>query len=1218
MAIAPFRKLPWLVLLATLAVVPANRAAAGTTGALIGDVVTAGGAPIPFAKVTATSPSQAAATVADYAGHFALVALAPDEYTVTVSKEGYQTVSRAGIDVVADNIQSVRLEMQRAVKTLGTVVVREARGLVSPGTVPDVYSVTSQMQSNLSPLGGGGDLDFAYSAIAGVPGAFMPPWQSGWNQPIFIRGGAFNEVGYELDGVPVNRSFDNLLATNLATLGQREVQVYSGSAPANAESHGLSGYVNQVIKTGTYPGFADITASVGAPTFYNKFNIEVGGATPDRNFSYFIGVGGFDQGYRYVDQFNGAAYSQLFGTPFDLAAAPCFGPNPSVSAACYANHAFFGFLPAGPGGYVLGPWVTGQAGGQSHNSHISDRENIVNLHFAVPYRNGKERDDIQLLYDTSELYTRVYSTYLDWGGAPLWSGVDAAAGGIFHAGGHPVFVTGFGYTGALGQPVSGAGGSPIPGVIPYLFPGEPGVGVDSPIPAAEKDGSDNGLTIVKLQYQHDFGSSAFVRIYGYSYYSNYFVHSPNAQNQVFVSNQADRERWTHTRGVAVNYVGQLNPAHLFTLEAAYATAKTSNFDNQQPTNAPPPPPFFNPQSAFAVLVSAANPTSGVCYNLNGGSPTPASCEPATVNFAPFFAPTALAPASFLTYLSPFVAPPAGFEWLAVENGPLGPINRVSPRFTSLSVQDQWRPSDRLHIDYGLRYDGFRFGLAPTPGGITRPLWFNAWNTVMCANPLVNGGDPLDETLFGLPPGTPCSLIGAGWTNAILTNSTASGKPTVYNVLEPRLGGTYTVGAEDVVRLSYGKYAQPPAAEFEQYDTAQQNLPAFIGSLWFKLGYTTPEHGVRPSISYNLDASWEHHFRGSDASFKLTPFYRVTRDQVQEFFIAPTTGTTSGVNAGRQTSFGAEFLLSKGDFSKNGWSGRLSYTYTHSRIRYDALPNGTTPLSGVNGSIQLYNSYTKACAGAVPSTDPRSLCGISGGANAVPTELATGIANPYFRAPAQPLLDPLGSYPTYFVVPTGLQLSSVSYGVPDFATLLVSYKRDRWTFAPVVQYIAGSRYGAPQQQIGVDPATCKPLGTTPGVGGDPRYPFGGAGVPYDATTCNGTITIPDQFSGKFDSPGTFREPSFVTAHLQIGYEVSSRTALRLTLTNVYARCFGGDQLPWSINDGHTCGYDVIPGHVPPVGNIYNPGDPIQRLVRFPYGNLFATQPVNAYLSVEIKL
>ena len=132
------------------------------------------------------------------------------------------------------------------------------------------------------------------------------------------------------------------------------------------------------------------------------------------------------------------------------------------------------------------------------------------------------------------------------------------------------------------------------------------------------------------------------------------------------------------------------------------------------------------------------------------------------------------------------------------------------------------------------------------------------------------------------------------------------------------------------------------------------------------------------------------------------------------------------------------------------------------------------------------------------------------------------------------------------------------------------------------------------------------------------PIGGTGLPYDATTCQTTIVIPDQFTGKFDAPGAFIEPSY-----RGGCKRSSRTTSpparprAVTMANILQSCFGGSSEPWT--GGHPqCGYDVVAGHVPPVGNIYNPGDSIQRLVQYPYGNILTSTPFNAYLALDFKL
>ena len=137
-----------------------------------------------------------------------------------------------------------------------------------------------------------------------------------------IRGGDYDQVGYEFDGVPVNRSFDNYPSSSASSLGNAEVQVYTGATPANAEGAGLAGYINQVIRTGTYPGFANGQLGIGTPTFYHRAMVEAGGATPDRLFSYYVGVAGYNQQFRYIDNSNGASYDNWAGSPLGVNTDP--------------------------------------------------------------------------------------------------------------------------------------------------------------------------------------------------------------------------------------------------------------------------------------------------------------------------------------------------------------------------------------------------------------------------------------------------------------------------------------------------------------------------------------------------------------------------------------------------------------------------------------------------------------------------------------------------------------------------------------------------------------------------------------------------------------------------------------------------------------------------------------------------------------------------------
>jgi hypothetical protein len=118
-----------------------------------------------------------------------------------------------------------------------------------------------------------------------------------------------------------------------------------------------------------------------------------------------------------------------------------------------------------------------------------------------------------------------------------------------------------------------------------------------------------------------------------------------------------------------------------------------------------------------------------------------------------------------------------------------------------------------------------------------------------------------------------------------------------------------------------------------------------------------------------------------------------------------------------------------------------------------------------------------------------------------------VANPYWNAPPQPLLDPNGKYLPYSTFPAGIGSGANSFEFPYVATLILNYKRDRFTITPSFQLEAGNRYGAPETTPGIDPAAgCGALaGSTVG---DPRYPYGTAGgAPYEARACSTLFPIP---------------------------------------------------------------------------------------------------------------
>jgi hypothetical protein len=292
----------------------------------------------------------------------------------------------------------------------------------------------------------------------------------------------------------------------------------------------------------------------------------------------------------------------------------------------------------------------------------------------------------------------------------------------------------------------------------------------------------------------------------------------------------------------------------------------------------------------------------------------------------------------------------------------------------------------------------------------------------------------------------------------------------------------------------------------------------------------------------------------------------------------------------------------------------------------------------------YNAYTSYCAshasdsrcgsGTTP-TDPNTgapvvaaPCYDNTGAPAACS--STTIANPYWNAPVQPLLSPTADYATYDIFPGGIGGSASSFAVPYAATFVLNYKHDKFAITPSFQFLAGNRYGSPETTPGIDP-NAGGCATNPTAVDPARYPYGGSagGAGFDAMNCNAVITIPNQYTGKFDQPGAFVNPSQFLMNLQLSYDVSPNLTLVGTFANIVNTCFGGSKEAWTVNDSNVCSYGInnSAGIVEPVGNVFNPGAVIQPFVKYPYElslspvnvDSFSTKmPFNFFLEARLKM
>lgn len=1126
-------------------------ARAGTTGSIVGRVVTSSGAPIAGAKISAFSSTQVLDTASDAAGDYRFASLAPDAYTLTVVKPGFVSLAQDTV-VFADQTSSVTLQLLANTTNSTAVQHQSGRVLVKPGVASNVYSISANDTLRLGALSGSGNFDHAYSAMQTVPGIFIAPGQVGWYQIMSIRGGDQDQIGYEFDGVPVVRRFDNAPIPMLSDLGQQELQVYTGGIPATSDATSISGYVNQVVTQGRAPNFASSTVGIGAPAFYHKAQLELGGAAGA--FTYYVGMSGINQSFNYFDQNNGAPSSGYF-----------YPVN----------------VPLGPAGIYVGGPTTFASGSTFGIAAMEERENIANFHFAIPRKRGLN-DDVQLLFADSTEFSSFYSSLADLGGACVANGCTP-------------------YTWQDTQVYSGPMFAPFKasGVQTYNFPSSPSHTFGGAMPAGIRDGTYNDSSILKLQYQHNFSNSSYLRLFGYSVYSDWFLNGASSSNQQFGFELADWEPVTHTAGLVADAVLPFGRNHSLSLSASYE--KTHALWNSNQTG-------FPVTSNALPITSLVDPSTGFCYDYT--NPTQQwSCFDSTKQ-GTIQSPTPAGPAL-----------PANEQWLVTENGYAEALSNNYTQFTSAAISDEWRPSDRWVINIGARAENFAFLFGDTaPNDRARQFWFNAYNREYCfgpgqSMPVQRLADPVTGAPgLGACPANTFALGTNG--NPLLVNQ--SGGSTSTTVVQPRIAFAYTAGKDDVFRGSWGVYARPPYANWMQYNTQQEDLASFIGSSFYAYGFNTPEHNLRPDKSFNMDISWEHAFGKTGYEFKVSPFLRSTQNQEQIFEINPLTALESGLNVGHQTTSGIELLLTKGNPADQGLTWALSYTHLHSRIRYSNFAGtNSNVIDIINRSILQYNAYTQTCA-ASPS-DPRCAGTTSTGVAAAACYTAAGapdgscaagdVANPYFTSAPQQLLARNGSYVPYDIFP-GPYIGANGFETPDFGSLVVNYRHGRWNFTPSLVFNSGASYGSPLVWPGYDPLTCAPISA--------------ANPAANTPTCTGSIFIPDQYTGGFDTLGSLRQPWRLTGNLQVGYQLNPRITARLRLANVFDIC---GQRGYAWDSPGVCVYSQLPSNIlAPVGNFMSPNAAPPQL-RYPYGvwnnnlNLAyigARLPLQVSLEIQVKL
>jgi hypothetical protein len=316
-----------LAALAVFALLPITAfPAGGVYGNLSGVVVDASThAPIAGADVVAISPSGTYHVTTDGAGHFIILGMPIDSYTVHITAANHQEFSQAGYVLQGDQTITVGVIALQpaALQVIAHAHARSVSSAFQPTQTTDTYTVN---QAQILQSAGKQEATNENSVLLSVPGVTLTNSAGGMMAggsnagvtTITIRGGAAAEVGYQFDGVPFKEPFLGSNGSFGLLSGAGSIQVVEGAGDATQGETG-SGVINVVPLRGTGPGSGIVDAEIGGPNFNHQFGMQYGFSTPDNRVSEFFSYIG--QNYNPYFGYHTTPtnqYGNWFGSQYDI------------------------------------------------------------------------------------------------------------------------------------------------------------------------------------------------------------------------------------------------------------------------------------------------------------------------------------------------------------------------------------------------------------------------------------------------------------------------------------------------------------------------------------------------------------------------------------------------------------------------------------------------------------------------------------------------------------------------------------------------------------------------------------------------------------------------------------------------------------------------------------------------------------------------------------
>jgi Carboxypeptidase regulatory-like domain len=417
----------------------------------------------------------------------------------------------------------------------------------------------------------------------------------------------------------------------------------------------------------------------------------------------------------------------------------------------------------------------------------------------------------------------------------------------------------------------------------------------------------NNTNFLKFEYDNNLSPNDFLAVRYYNWTTSNITSSDlpePAGNTEPTYIPAGGQR----AGINGEFTHQFGPKHTVTLGFGYENQVPID-DSQSPTN---------------LFVSAGGPPGG-------GAPS----------IADFLEPVnGVCPIVGGCYLAKYF--PNG-----IPRVPVGGINYHGSTIQvyNASFRDQWSPNARWKVDWGFRFDGASYNIAPNPVNAGLPFY---------------SSNPSDVNPNSLKP-------------AYLQPKTT----------EPRFAATYQMGRNDSIRAGYGRsviflngstfgtpgalYGYAPFAKVPALDSAANPGCGSAGTatnpsgglyrcrnyaqqlFWaWDNGYDFPDYGnfARSSTYNNYDLTYQHQFMNG-WGLRATPFFKLGTDlpgfSVISLQTNPTTGQISSetfsvnnINVNKTTGF--ELGLTTPD-RPYGFSGFLSSTYQNVLDRVSPLVGG---------------------------------------------------------------------------------------------------------------------------------------------------------------------------------------------------------------------------------------------------------------------------------------